>query len=56
MTNFLKEIIAIINFDLVIAIGLMVLVYCAAKKRDLQQKRKRVDIHEKEPEVLWIVK
>ena len=53
MTNLLKEIMNIINFDLVFAIGLMMLVFYAAKKRGIQERRKRVEVREKEPKVVW---
>ena len=56
MTNLLKEIMNIINFDLVLAIGLMMLVFCAAKKLDIKEKRNSVEIRKKEPKVVWIVK
>lgn len=56
MTNLLKEIMTIINFDLVFAVGLMLVVFYVAKKRGFQKKRESVEIREKEPEVVWIVK
>ena len=56
MTNLLKEIMNIINFDLVLAIGLMMLVFCAAKKLDIKEKRNSVKIRKKEPKVVWLMK
>lgn len=56
MTNLLKEIMNSINVDLVFAIGLMMLVFCAAKKLNIKEKRKSVEIRKKEPKVVWIVK
>jgi len=56
MTNLLKEIMNIINFDLVFAVGFMMLVFYAAKKLDIKEKRKRVENPKKEPKVVWIVK
>jgi hypothetical protein len=56
MTDILTEIMNIINFDLVFATGLMILVFFAAKKLDIKEKRKSVELRDKEPEVVWIAK
>lgn len=52
MTNLLKEIMNIINPDIVFGTGLMMLVFIAARKRGIEQKRKQIQLRKEEPKVV----
>ena len=56
MTAAIIDTLTHIPFDIVIAIGLLMMVICGSRKRDVQMKKENVKFKKKEEGVVWIVK